>query len=128
MCQQWDPKRTEIPQTHEDENTTLYNLLDSVKLVLRGKFIAIQTFKKNKQTNKHLNKLTYQLKELAKEKNNTTWTEEWNEDQRENKRSKKACSILRVKTDKNFPPDPQKREKTPKKREMKGYITSTMKI
>ena len=81
-----------------------------------------------KQTNKHLNKLTYQLKELAKEKNNTTWTEEWNEDQRENKRSKKACSILRVKTDKNFPPDPQKREKTPKKRQMKGYITSTMKI
>ena len=44
MCQQWDPKRTEIPQTHEDENTTLYNLLDSVKLVLRGKFIAIQVY------------------------------------------------------------------------------------
>ena len=45
-------KRTEIPQTHEGENTTLYNLLDSAKLVLRGKFIAMQTFKKkNKQTN-----------------------------------------------------------------------------
>ena len=63
MCQQWDQKRTEIPQTNEDENTALYNLLDSAKLVLREKFIAIQTFKKKKN-----NKLTCQLKELAKEK------------------------------------------------------------
>ena len=77
MCQQWDQKRTEIPQTHEGENTTLYNLLDSAKLVLRGKFIAMQTFKKKKNKNKHLNKLTYQLKELAKEK--TTQHEQRNE-------------------------------------------------
>ena len=63
MCQQWDQKRTEIPQTNEDENTTLYNLLDSAKLVIREKLIAIQTFKE-----KNNNKLTYRLKELAKEK------------------------------------------------------------
>ena len=103
MCQQWDQKRTEIPQTHEGENTTLFNLLDSAKLVLRGKFIAMQTFKKKTKNKKQtLKQVNLPIKRIGKRKNNTTWTEEWNEDQKENKRSKKACSILRVKTDKNF--------------------------
>ena len=37
-------------QTTDNENTTIQNLLDAAKAVLRGKFIAIQAFlKKNKK-------------------------------------------------------------------------------
>ena len=41
-------------ETNENENTTTPNLLDSVKLVLRGGFIAIQVYlkKQEKKTNK----------------------------------------------------------------------------
>ena len=33
-------------ETNENENTTIHNLWDSVKAVLRGRFIAIQAYLK----------------------------------------------------------------------------------
>ena len=35
-------------ETNENENTTTQNLWDTVKAVLRGKFIAIQAYYKKK--------------------------------------------------------------------------------
>ena len=44
-------------ETSENENTTTQNLWDTVKAVLRGKFIAIQTYLK-KQEKSQINNLT----------------------------------------------------------------------
>ena len=49
---------------NENENTT-QNLWDSVKAVLRGRFIAIQAFLK-KQEKSQINNLTLHLKQLEK--------------------------------------------------------------
>ena len=51
---------------NENENTTTQNLWDSVKAVLRGRFIAIQTYLKKQEKNQ-INNLTLQLKQLEKE-------------------------------------------------------------
>ena len=51
---------------NENENTTTKNLLDTVKAVLRGKFIAIQAYLK-KQKKSQINNLTLHLKQLEKE-------------------------------------------------------------
>ena len=53
-------------ETNKNENTTTQNTWDTVKAVLRGKFIAIQAYLK-KQENSQINKLTLQLKQLEKE-------------------------------------------------------------
>src|SRR5574341_1099958 len=53
-------------ETNENENTTAQNLWDTVKAVLRGKFIAIQAFIK-KQEKSQINNLTLHLKQLEKE-------------------------------------------------------------
>ena len=53
-------------ETNENENTTTQNLWDSVKAVLRGKFIAIQAYLK-KQEKSQINNLTLHLKQLEKE-------------------------------------------------------------
>ena len=50
----------------ENENTTTQNLWDTIKVVLRGKFIAIQAYLK-KQEKSQINKLTLHLKQLEKE-------------------------------------------------------------
>ena len=50
----------------ENENTTTQNLWDTVKAVLRGKFIAVQAFLK-KQEKSQINNLTLHLKQLEKE-------------------------------------------------------------
>ena len=44
-------------ETNENENTTTQNLRDSVKAVLRGRFIAIQAYlkKEEKKSNKYPN-------------------------------------------------------------------------
>ena len=53
-------------ETNENENTTTQNLWDTVKAVLRGKFIAMQEYLK-KQEKKQTNNLTLNLKQLEKE-------------------------------------------------------------
>ena len=51
---------------NENENTTTQNLWDTVKAVLRGRFIPIQTYLK-KQEKRQINNLTLYLKQLEKE-------------------------------------------------------------
>ena len=53
-------------ETNENENTTTQNLWDTVKAVLRGKFIAIQAYLKN-QEKSQINNLTLHLKQLVRE-------------------------------------------------------------
>ena len=53
-------------ETNYNENTTIQNLCDAAKAVLRGKFIAIQAYLK-KQEKSQINNLTLYLKELEKE-------------------------------------------------------------
>ena len=53
-------------ETNDSENTTIQNLWDAAKAVLRGKFIAIQAYLK-KQEKSQVNNLTLHLKELEKE-------------------------------------------------------------
>ena len=49
-----------------NENTTTQNLWDTVKAVLRGRFIAIQAYLKKQEKNQ-INNLTLHLKQLEKE-------------------------------------------------------------
>ena len=50
----------------ENENTTTPNLWDTVKAILRGRFIAIQAYLK-KQKKSKINNQTLHLKQLEKE-------------------------------------------------------------
>ena len=54
-------------ETNDNENTTIQNLWDAAKAVLRGKFTAIQVYLK-KQEKSQINNITLHLKELEKEK------------------------------------------------------------
>ena len=53
-------------ETNENENTTIQNIWDSVKAVLRGRFIAIQAYLKKQEKNQ-INNHTVHLKQLEKE-------------------------------------------------------------
>ena len=53
-------------EMNENETTTTQNLWDSVKAVLRGRFIALQAYLK-KQEKSQINNLTLHLKQLEKE-------------------------------------------------------------
>ena len=53
-------------ETNDNENTMTQNLWDVAKAVLRGKFIAIQSYLKKQETFQ-INKLTLHLKQLQKE-------------------------------------------------------------
>ena len=53
-------------EMNENENRTTQNLWDTVKAVLRGRFIALQAYLK-KQEKSQINDLTLHLKQLAKE-------------------------------------------------------------
>ena len=55
-------------EMNENENTTTQNLWDSVKAVLRGRFIAIQAYLK-KQEKSQINNLTLHLKATRKGRN-----------------------------------------------------------
>ena len=50
-------------ETNENENTTTPNLWDSVKAVLRGRFIAMQAYLQKQEKNQ-INNLTLHLKQL----------------------------------------------------------------
>ena len=52
-------------ETNDNENTTTQNLWDAAKAVLRGKFIAIQSYLK-KQEKPWIDNLTLHLKQLEK--------------------------------------------------------------
>ena len=56
-------------ETNDNENTTIQNLWDAAKAVLRGKFIAKQAYLKKQETSQ-INNLTLHLKELEKEEQN----------------------------------------------------------
>ena len=53
-------------ETNDNENTMTQNLWDAAKTVLRGKFIAIQSYLKKQETSQ-INNLTLHLKQLEKE-------------------------------------------------------------
>ena len=53
-------------ETNENENTTVQNLWDAAKVVLRGKYIAIQAFLKKQETSQ-IHNLMLHPKELEKE-------------------------------------------------------------
>ena len=54
-------------EMNENENTTAQTLWDSIKAVLRGRFIGIHTYLK-KQGKNQINNLTLHLKKLGKKK------------------------------------------------------------
>ena len=58
-------------ETNDNENTTTQNLWDATKTVLRGKFIAIQSYLKKQETSQ-INNLTLHLKQLEKEEQKKT--------------------------------------------------------
>ena len=53
-------------ETKDNQDTSTQNLWDATKAVLRGKFIAIQSFLK-KEEKYQINNLTHHLNELEKE-------------------------------------------------------------
>ena len=53
-------------ERNDNENMMAQNLWDAAKAVLRGKFIAIQTYLKKQETSQ-INNLTLHLKQLEKE-------------------------------------------------------------
>ena len=59
-------------ETNENENTTIQNLWDPVKAVLRGKFIAYLEAYLKKQEKNQINNLTLHLKQLEKEEKKNT--------------------------------------------------------
>ena len=57
-------------ETNDNENTMTQNLWDSAKAVLRGKFIAIQSYLKKQEKHK-IDNLSLHLKQLEKEPKKT---------------------------------------------------------
>ena len=53
-------------EANDNKDTTLQNLWDAAKAILRGKFIAIQAHLR-KQEKAQINKLTLHLKQLKRE-------------------------------------------------------------
>ena len=74
-------------ELNENESTTTQNLWNIVKVVLRGKFIAIQAYLK-KQEKSQINNLTLHLKQLEKE-------------EMENPRVSRSKEILKIRAEIN---------------------------
>ena len=60
------PKIKKYIEPNDNENTMTQNQRDAAKAILRGKFIAIQSYLK-KQEKSQINNLTLQVKQLEKE-------------------------------------------------------------
>ena len=58
-------------ETNDNENMMTQNLWDAATAVLRGKFIAIQSYLKKQETSQ-INNLTLHLKQLEKEEQKKT--------------------------------------------------------
>ena len=64
-------------ETNDKENTTIQNLWDAAKAVLKGKFIVIQSFFR-KEEKSQIDNLPHHIKELDKEEQkNLKSTEGW---------------------------------------------------
>ena len=61
---------TKYLETIDNENTMAQNLWDEAKAVLRGKFIAIQSYLKKQETSQ-VNNLILHLKQLRKKNKKT---------------------------------------------------------
>ena len=61
-------------ETNDNENMATLNLWDAAKAVLRGKFIAIQSYLKEQEKHR-IDSLTLQLKQLPKEEQQKTHTQ-----------------------------------------------------
>ena len=61
-------KIKKYPETNENEKTTIQNLWDAAKAVLRGKFIAIQAYLREQKS--QINNINLYLKQLEKGQNN----------------------------------------------------------
>ena len=64
-------------ETNDNENTPTQNLWDAAKEVLRGKFIAIQSYLKKKEKHQ-MDNLTLHIKQLEKEEQKTPKSVEGN--------------------------------------------------
>ena len=85
---------------NENENTTTQNLWDTVKAVLRGRFIATQAYLK-KHEKSQINNLNLHLKQLEKE-------------EMKNLRVSRRKEILKIKAEIN--------EKETKRKTMRKYL------
>ena len=93
---------------NENENTTTQHLWDTIKAVLRGKFIAIQAYLK-KQEKSQINNLTLHLKQLEKE-------------ERVNLRVSRRKEILKIRAEINVKKQkrPEQKSTKPKAGSLKG--------
>ena len=76
LNKQWNSKeiKEEVKkylETNENESTTIQTLWDTAKTVLRGKFIAIQSYLR-KQTKKNLKQPNYTPKATRERRTNKT--------------------------------------------------------
>ena len=75
MGQRDQERNQKIPWNKwECEDTTIQNLWDTRKIILRGKFIAAQAYLKT-QENTWMNIQTSHIKELKKEQQSVKWRE-----------------------------------------------------
>ena len=63
-------RKIKFLETNDNENMTTQNLWDAAKAVLRGKFIAIQSYLKRQEKHR-IDNLTLHLKQLEKEEQKT---------------------------------------------------------
>ena len=61
-----EERKEKYLEINDSENTMTQNLWDAAKAVLRGKFIAIQSYLRKQETTQ-INNLTLHLKQLEKE-------------------------------------------------------------
>ena len=85
-----------------NENMTTQHLWDSVKAVLRGRFIAIQTYLK-KQDKNQIDNLTLYLKQLEKLKNGEPQSQQQERNHKNQIINKKKQRILQQKSAKLKP-------------------------
>ena len=70
-------------ETNDNESTTIQNLQDAAKAVLRGKFIAVQFYLKKQENN-----LTLYLKQLENEEQNPPQNQQKERNHKDPRRNK----------------------------------------